>query len=294
MSEETTDNVVVSLPERKDAVIAVSKAPGDVPGLIRFTASTGAEDRDGDTVAPDGWDLGNYLANPVFLWAHEYDHPPIGKAVQITTGNNALVMDIQFDMADEFAASIARKYAEGYLNAVSVGFRPKAGERRMDHPWGMHYTEQELLELSAVPVPSNPQALMQRGLARPDQVEAWDEQALAWVKRRGLMVEPKSAAPDVVVVDEVVIEPGDSEVFDDEFDATPEQPKPGTITDEQRDQLAAIASALGYALVPITGETDDTPADDADVVAVEGNDTEVADAGASVAEGEPVVLVLID
>lgn len=289
MSEETKDSVAVSLPERKDVVLAVTRAPGDAPGVIRFTASTGAEDRDGDTVAPDGWELSNFLANPVFLWAHRYDRPPIGKAVQITTGNSALVIDVQFDMADEFAAAMHRKYSEGYLNAVSVGFRPKAGAPRMDHPYGMAFTEQELLELSAVPVPSNPQALMQRGLARPDQIEAWDEQALEWVKRRGLMVEPKSAAPDVVVVDE------DGQVDAEITDAPTEQPKPGAVSDEVRDQLAAMAGILGYSLVPIASETDDTPADaDADVVDAEGNDTEVADAGASVAEGEPVVLVLID
>ena len=80
------------------------------------------------------------------------------------------------------------------------------------------------------------------------------------MKQRGLMVDQRSAAPDVVVVDEVVIEPDDSEVFDDEIDSPTEQPKPGAVTDEVRDQLAAMAGILGYSLVPIASETAKRPA----------------------------------
>ena len=53
-------------------------------------------------------------------------------------------------------------YAEGFLHAVSVGFRPldwrwAAGEERAD---GIDFQRQELLEFSCVPVPANPEALV--------------------------------------------------------------------------------------------------------------------------------------
>ena len=49
-----------------------------------------------------------------------------------------------------------------YLNAVSVGFNPSEWKwvDDEDRPWGIDYNKQELLEYSAVPVPANPEALI--------------------------------------------------------------------------------------------------------------------------------------
>jgi len=116
--------------------------------------------------------LENYMKNPVFIWAHEYDQPPIGKAVNvmIDAGAKKLLFDVKFPTAEEypFADTIYKLYKGGYLNATSVGFHGMKHKTRDEEAvlnlpeWqrGRRYMEQELLELSAVPVPANPNALV--------------------------------------------------------------------------------------------------------------------------------------
>ncbi len=132
--------------------------------VLRFTGSTETEDRDGEVIKVAGWQLENYKKNPVFMWAHDYTQPPIGKAVNVHKRNGALIFDVEFADKDtyEFADTIYKLYQGGFLHATSVGFIPDAqfitegdgvkSPRRT-------YAKQELLELSAVPVPSNPDAL---------------------------------------------------------------------------------------------------------------------------------------
>jgi HK97 family phage prohead protease len=140
---------------------------------LRFVGSDETPDRDNDIMEVNGWKLDEYLKNPVFLWAHDYDKPPVGKAISviIDAATKKLLFDIKFATAEEypFADTIYKLYKGGYLNATSVGFRGTKFETRNDESvinmpeWqrGRRYKEQNLLELSAVPVPSNPNALMQ-------------------------------------------------------------------------------------------------------------------------------------
>ena len=64
-------------------------------------------------------------------------------------------------------------YRQRFLRAVSVGFRAREFSFRKDRDGsvdGVEYTRQELLELSAVPVPANPHALakaLEGGLETP-------------------------------------------------------------------------------------------------------------------------------
>ncbi len=139
--------------------------------VLRFIGSDETPDRDNDIIEVAGWQLDNYQRNPVFLWAHNYDEPPIGKAVNVTKDlvGGKLTFDIQFPDPDvyPFADTIYQLYKGGFLSATSVGFRGTKFKTRDDEAvsnqpeWmrGRRYTEQELLELSAVPVPSNPNAL---------------------------------------------------------------------------------------------------------------------------------------
>ncbi len=139
--------------------------------VLRFIGSDETPDRDNDIIEVAGWKLDEYLKNPVFLWAHRYDEPPIGKAINVMTdmATKKLLFDIKFPTADEypFADTIYKLYKGGYLNATSVGFRgikfkTRDDESVLEKPeWqrGRRYMEQSLLELSAVPVPCNPNAL---------------------------------------------------------------------------------------------------------------------------------------
>ncbi|MBU5253333.1 HK97 family phage prohead protease [Lysinibacillus capsici] len=127
---------------------------------LRFIGSTEVPDRDGDIILASGWELDNYKANPVFLWAHDYSKPPIGKAIDVRVSNKQLIFDIQFPEEGVYplADTVYKLYKGGFLNATSVGFVGKQAEPIAN---GSKYIRQELLELSAVPVPSNPTALQQ-------------------------------------------------------------------------------------------------------------------------------------
>ena len=146
----------VSVRNEKDVV------PG---GPLTFVASTGAVDRHGDTVAPEGWRLDAYRENPVVLWAHDYRRPAIGRAQSVWRDGAALLARLEF-APTEFAREVEDLYRQGYQQGVSVGFRPLRFEERRDSRTGaflgIRFLEQELLEISAVPVPANRGALMAR------------------------------------------------------------------------------------------------------------------------------------
>jgi hypothetical protein len=119
--------------------------------------------RDGDTIRTAGWDLAAYLANPVFLWAHDSSAPPIGKVIEIGAVGAELRGTVSYAEADEypFADTIYRLTQGGFLNATSVSWLPRKWRQSADksRPGGIDFLEQELLEISAVPVPALSTAL---------------------------------------------------------------------------------------------------------------------------------------
>lgn len=137
---------------------------------VSFTITTGAVDRDNDTINVDGWDLKHYLKNPVVLFGHRSDMPPIAKALSVKKSAGALHATAEFLPAGVYplADQVYEMVKLGFLRATSVGFRPKRDKSgRPAMAWneergGIDFEEQELLEFSIVPVPSNPEALMER------------------------------------------------------------------------------------------------------------------------------------
>lgn len=160
----------------KDAI--ADSPPGVIQGVV---GSSSVIDRMGDIIDQAGWNLKNFNTNPVILWGHNSglgeDRPPIGKSLKTwiqDKGTDAakLMFNIQFDLADKFAADIYRKVKEGYINTVSVGFLPTEWEELDPDNWfgGLKFLKQELLELSFVPVPANPEALVgMRSFAKKDK-----------------------------------------------------------------------------------------------------------------------------
>lgn len=160
---------------------------------LTFTISTGAVDRDRDTLAVEGWDLQSYLANPVLLWAHDADEPPIGKALAVVKRGSALHATFEFcpPEINPFADTIYKMLLGGYLRATSVGFLPEEwayNEQRQ----GFDFKKQTLLEVSVVPVPSNPQALIDAKAAGIDvePLRGWAVKTL-----EGLSPEPSVWLP---------------------------------------------------------------------------------------------------
>lgn len=134
------------------------------PGTpIRFVASTEGVARDGFVIEAAGWDLGNYRANPVVLWSHDYGGRtlPIGRA-DVELDGKRLMADVTFDPDDEFAQQVERKYRNGFLSAVSVGWNTVEVMPPKGAQGAPRITRAELLDISAVPVPSDPKALKER------------------------------------------------------------------------------------------------------------------------------------
>jgi len=132
---------------------------------IRFIISNETKDRSGDICKLSGWRLNNYLKNPVVLFEHDADNPPVGKCVEIGVVNDALVATVEFMPASvpiygARAEAIFQMCKTGYLNATSVGFKTLDFERSKDKDGHMIFKEMELCEFSIVTIPDNPQALI--------------------------------------------------------------------------------------------------------------------------------------
>lgn len=127
---------------------------------MEVTISTPSRDRQGDVVEPRGLDFKNFLKNPVVLWAHDSSRPPVGKVLAVEVNGEGVRAKVEF-AETEFASEVFELYAGGFLHAWSIGFIPLRWERLSDEDGsaGFHIHEAEVVELSAVPVPANPEAL---------------------------------------------------------------------------------------------------------------------------------------
>jgi len=165
-----------------------SQPPSTIDALpvLDFIASDETLDRCDEVISAGGWRLDSYRRNPVFQNAHQYGDIifTLGKAliteVRYRTPREApgglnspastpcLFQRVQFATDANPMARIAYALYKGkFLNAVSVGFIPLRwadGEVAEPNPKSAmrirrRYLEQELLEVSAVGIPANPNAL---------------------------------------------------------------------------------------------------------------------------------------
>ncbi|GGM14238.1 HK97 family phage prohead protease [Micromonospora yangpuensis] len=139
--------------------------------LLRFIGATEGEKGDGIALKMDGAQLDRYRANPIFGYGHRYwgrDSLPIGRSERTEVDDKQrLMFDIRFDRKDDFAATVERKYRDGYLNAVSIGFSVLEWEdpKTQDYWRGGVAERWELFELSSVPLPMDASAVVESGRA---------------------------------------------------------------------------------------------------------------------------------
>jgi HK97 family phage prohead protease len=166
------------------ATSEVTEVPSSARTL-RFCFSDGSVDRVGDAIDPAGWDLTEYRANPVVLWAHQAIEPPIGRGSNVSVIADRLMGNVTFADADayEFADTIFRLAKGGFINAGSVGFLPLEWDfsQEKDRPFGINFRRQSLLEFSVCPVPANPNALAEARAKGIDTapLTAWARRVLA-------------------------------------------------------------------------------------------------------------------
>lgn len=165
MADEKKDNIL-----RRQIDHLEIRATDEERRMVEFVASTGAVDTYGTVLPPDLWDLSRYARNGVVGYQHDiyYSDDPdnvIGRG-EAYTANGELLIRIFFEPAElnPKADKVYRKVLFGSINAVSVGFRataPGHWGRKADgeDPDVYYYNGQELMEVSVVNVPSNPDAV---------------------------------------------------------------------------------------------------------------------------------------
>ena len=143
---------------------------------MTFVASDGTRDSAGTVLNVNGWKLERFNNNGIIGYQHKVygswdgtDNPDnvIGKGYAYVK-DGKLMVDVEFEPAEinELAEKIYQKLLFGSLKAVSVGFRPigrgqwgKDNESIDGKNPTYYYAGQELLEISVVNIPSNPNAL---------------------------------------------------------------------------------------------------------------------------------------
>lgn len=123
---------------------------------FRVIASTEDSDRAWEIIKADWWDYKNFMKNPVIIANHVYKIENIvGKATSIYVMDNQLIIEWVFSEANPLWKLLADLYDEWMVKTVSVWFIPKA----RDESNKRIIINAELLELSFVAVPCNPNAL---------------------------------------------------------------------------------------------------------------------------------------
>ncbi|MCY0919613.1 MULTISPECIES: hypothetical protein [unclassified Streptomyces] len=155
---------------------------------LRIIAATAGRKGDGLNLTMEGADLGRFQSNPVVGYGHQYwgrEGLPIGRSEKTWIDGDKLMMDIAFDPEDDFARTVERKYRGGYLNAFSIGFDVwDVDDSGTPRGW-------ELFEVSAVPLPMDPNAIVESGRELA-VVRALDELALGGLGRAGAVLSKKN------------------------------------------------------------------------------------------------------
>jgi len=162
---------------------------------VDVTASSRALDSH-NTILDQDWRLDRYRKNPVVLWNHNrFEHGPfslgggvrpedflpIGRAENVAVVNDELRATLVFAKAESnpLADRIYNLMRDKMLRSVSVGFRyGTITEEKLDGRDILRLGQNELYEISVVPVPSNPDAVAKSA--------AWEAEQLGRIAARAV------------------------------------------------------------------------------------------------------------
>lgn len=154
----------------------------DKAGIVEYIASDETIDSFGELIRSKGWRFTHFAKNAPFVDSHRYDSVEdlLGKVIDFEVKRGRLVETVQWaiDVPDNRLAKLGFDMtAAGYARAVSVGFWPVKIVSKWDSDPSAYrkelerlelseedgprtiYLEQEQIELSAVIVGANPNAL---------------------------------------------------------------------------------------------------------------------------------------
>jgi len=151
-------------------------------GIAEYIASDESLDSYNEVIRANGWRFDRFAKNAPFVDSHDYSciEKQLGKVIDFKVAGGKLVETVQWaiDVPENQMARLGWNMARGgYLKAVSVGFLPTRMCCRWDNDktlWqqqlkdlNMHeedgvraiYVEQQQIELSAVIIGANPNAV---------------------------------------------------------------------------------------------------------------------------------------
>jgi len=150
----------------------------ETEGLSEYIASDETVDSYREVIRADGWRFDFFKKNAPFVDSHNYESITnlLGTVVDFSVSNGRLIETVKWaiDVPENKAAQLGWKMAQsGHLKAVSVGFRPVKAVSQGQGDFEAEclelgidsrsvrtiYLEQQQLELSAVILGANPQAV---------------------------------------------------------------------------------------------------------------------------------------
>lgn len=136
-----------------------SKSEDGKKKIFHAIFSSATEDRHGEIVY-QVFHLTNFKNNPVYIDSHNYNSIEriIGRVEPIDVIDGKLQGDIEFALMNPLGVMGESMAESGFLNTSSIGFIPKVFDDKGN------ILESELLEISAVSVPANPEALFEKGM----------------------------------------------------------------------------------------------------------------------------------
>jgi hypothetical protein len=104
----------------------------------------------------------NYDKNNIVLFAHDDTQPPIGRGTNINTSGASCTVDITFVPRDILPfAGVIRDLVHGkWMRAVSLSWQPLEWKPSSDPDVDAIFTSVDVLEISVVPIPALPSALL--------------------------------------------------------------------------------------------------------------------------------------
>lgn len=238
---------LASVTEEPDPSDAEEPAP-EGKAWTDFVASTGSVDRHGDSIDQQTWKLRNWKANPVIPYEHGATVVGAGvpsktRAVEVA-GVKTLRTRVVWDNSplNPLGQLMAHQYANKIRRAVSVGFIPGEVKSRTElppeHPlyvdpektsrWmaGYLFRHPELLEISAVAVPANSEAIaLALSTVRAENADASVERYLGESMTRAA----KSAVLDAIRNDREIRKSLLALILSDARTSTVRQPEPDRI-----------------------------------------------------------------
>lgn len=170
-----------------------------------YVVSSSAIDNDGDILVPEGSlpHLDRYRNNPVVLWNHDRDCIPIAQSVNPVTKQLSWQVDdgkcvkatACFHLMTQESAQCWGLVEAGVLRGASVGYDAVPGKSLRISGKGTKFLEWVPLEWSVVPIPCNPETLLE-AIHRN-----WDGKSLSPTIKKSLMAYvPKSSKVIVSMV----------------------------------------------------------------------------------------------